>query len=445
MAYPWEVPGGGASPFAGLKMPGSMGGMGLSGSPGGAGSMPPAFGGGGLSGAPGGPGMPSFGMPDLSGSPGGPAMGGMDFSGSPGGPGAFGAPTASQFTPQQEAWNKLMPGSPLTLGTGGYGAEVGSHLTAAALDPSKMSDPGWMGTMRGYADSATAGSPLSGIGSPDFAAKYNAGGVSTAGTGTAPSAYGGPDPGTARFVTGGGQVGSGAVTPMTPGMGGGPGMGLPPGAGTLTPTVPPMTGTPGGPGDGGGFAGSPGGPGMGGGMGGAPFTSNPFYSSIADDMQRRIGQFTDQRLNAIRGNAVGVGGLGGSRQGVAESGAISGAADNFAGQLAGLGSGMWGSDQDRALSRYHGDAGRDLSRYQGDQGFYTQQRGQDLQQVGLGADLVGRGLDAPWKPIQSATGAYSPFTGYGSSTTGGQQSNWQTVLGGLLGGGKFASDMGWFK
>lgn len=164
------------------------------------------------------------------------------------------------------------------------------------------------------------------------------------------------------------------------------------------------------------------------------FTQNPYYSSMADDITRRTNLSRDQGLSQIRTNAVGVGGLGGSRQAIAEQGAISGAADNLSGQLANLGGGMWNSDQNR-----------DLQRYQGDQGFYTAQRGQDYQGIGLGADLMSRGLQQQWAPLNNANNVYGQYTGLGT-TTGSQQSGggWGGAIGGALGAGQFARNMGWW-
>ncbi len=188
--------------------------------------------------------------------------------------------------------------------------------------------------------------------------------------------------------------------------------------------------------------GQSGGGGQGGGMGGGmptgpgrnPFTDNPFYSSMAGDIARRTQQSLGQSLNGIQSNAIGVGGLGGSRQGVAQGQAISGAMDNMSGQLAALGGGMWNSDQNR-----------DLQRYQGDQNFYTAQRGQDYQGIGLGADLMSRGLQQQWAPINNANGVYNQYTGLGT-TTGSQQSGggWGGAIGGALGAGQFARNMGWW-
>src|SRR5689334_12418379 len=102
------------------------------------------------------------------------------------------------------------------------------------------------------------------------------------------------------------------------------------------------------------------------------FGSNPWGSAMGDDIQRRTQQMLDQSLSGIRGNFVGTGGLGGSRQGIAQGQAIQGAADSLQGNLGNLYGGMWNNDQNRQLSQYGMD-----------QNFYTQQRGQDQSQVGL--------------------------------------------------------------
>jgi hypothetical protein len=165
------------------------------------------------------------------------------------------------------------------------------------------------------------------------------------------------------------------------------------------------------------------------------FTSNPFYGSMANDITRRTQQALGQSLNGIRGNAVGVGGLGGSRQGVAEGHAISGAMDNLSGQLGAMGSGMWNADQNR-----------DLSRYQGDQSFYTAQRGQDYQGIGLGADLMSRGLQTQWTPLQNANNIYGNYSGMGQTTNSSQQGGgWGGAIGGALGAAQFGQNMGWWK
>lgn len=231
---------------------------------------------------------------------------------------------------------------------------------------------------------------------------------------------------------------------------------------------------------GGGFGG-PGAFGQYGGYGAFGTQSNPWMSGVADDIMRRTNDALGQSFNGIRSNAVGVGGLGGSRQGVAEGVATRGAMDSMQGNLANLFGQDWTNTQNRGLQQYGidtnaalGNQGQMLNydlglgglqnqRYGMDQNynlglgsqaltnqgqqmsFYGQQRGQDLQQLGLGADLYSRGIGGEWAPIQNAGSAYSPFSGFGSTTSSGQQGGgWQGGIGGALAGGSLARQLSWW-
>lgn len=167
---------------------------------------------------------------------------------------------------------------------------------------------------------------------------------------------------------------------------------------------------------------------------GTSLSSNPYLSGMADDIQRRTQQLLGENNAAITSNAIGVGGLGGSRQGVAQGIAAGRAADTLQGNLANLYGGAWNNQ-----------ANRDLSRYGLDQNFYTAQRGQDLAGAGLGANIYTQGVQGGWIPIQNAANAYSGFTGFGNTTsttnTGGGTSG---LIGGLLSGATFGKNMGWW-
>jgi hypothetical protein len=172
----------------------------------------------------------------------------------------------------------------------------------------------------------------------------------------------------------------------------------------------------------------------------APTTSsNPYLPGAMDDLGRRTNDLLGQSFNSIRGNAVASGGMGGSRQGVAEGIAMKGAADSLQGQGANL-----------YLQAYNADQGRALQQYQGDQQFWGNQRGQDFTQTGLGADLLGKGLQTQWQPFLNATDVYKPYTGSNTqgSTQGGGASGLlggaSGLLGGALGAAQFANKMGWW-
>jgi hypothetical protein len=144
--------------------------------------------------------------------------------------------------------------------------------------------------------------------------------------------------------------------------------------------------------------------------------TNPYATGILSDMQRRNGELIDQRLQGIAGNSVGVGGLGGSRQGIAQANAISQGADNFAGQGLNFMGGLYNADQNRLRQDWT-----------------------------LGAGMVGQGFDTQFKPLQNAAQIYSPFNGFGTTTnnqnTGG---GWQGGVGGALAGASMGRQMGWW-
>lgn len=148
---------------------------------------------------------------------------------------------------------------------------------------------------------------------------------------------------------------------------------------------------------------------------------------MTDNLQRTV-------LPQISQYASAGGGYGGSRQGVLEANAIKDMNLGLGDSLAGLYGGDWAQQQNRQLSRYGMD-----------QGFYTAQRGQDLQSVGLGADLISKGQQGQWTGIQGATGAYSPFTGLGNTTQSGNTGGgFGGAVGGALGAAQFAKNAGWW-
>jgi hypothetical protein len=149
----------------------------------------------------------------------------------------------------------------------------------------------------------------------------------------------------------------------------------------------------------------------------APDTAtNPYLKGIADDMGRRTTDLLGQNNLAIQGNAVGVGGLGGSRQGVAQGVAAGRAADTLQGNVAGL----------------YGNA-------------YNQDMNRLRQDWTLGAGMMNQGLNMPWQPAQNAAQVYAPFNGFGTTTnnqnTGG---GWMGAAGGALGAAQMGKNMGWW-
>jgi hypothetical protein len=165
----------------------------------------------------------------------------------------------------------------------------------------------------------------------------------------------------------------------------------------------------------------------------APTTAtNPYISGVLDDLQRRSNDMIGKNLQGIRGNSVGVGGLGGSRQGVAEAQAISQGTDNFTGQAANFMGGMYNQDQNRALQQYGMD-----------QSFWQGQRGQDYAGANLGMNMLNQSQNQLWQPMQAASDIYRPYTALPSASGGSDsKNNWQSIAGGLLSGASLAGKMG---
>jgi hypothetical protein len=144
--------------------------------------------------------------------------------------------------------------------------------------------------------------------------------------------------------------------------------------------------------------------------------TNPYLRGITDDMQRRTTDLLGQNNLAIQGNSVATGGLGGSRQGVAQGLAASRAADTLQGNIAGLYGNAYNQDQNRLRQDWT-----------------------------LGAGLMGQGLNTQFSPLQNASNIYQPFTGFGTTTNNQQQGGgWMGALGGALGAAQTGKNMGWW-
>lgn len=212
------------------------------------------------------------------------------------------------------------------------------------------------------------------------------------------------------------------------------------------------------------------GSGLGGGSGGGSWSAsssssggqNPYLPAMADDIGRRSNQALGGALQGIQGNAIGVGGLGGSRQGVAQGVAIGNAQDTLQGNLANLYGTDYNNGQNRNVQMHGIDTNAALTNQGQMQNFYTANRGQDLQQLGLGAQLFGQGnagymgqgqgayglgttqQNAPWNVQNNASQVYSPYTGYGSTqtTSGNQGGGMNGMVGGALAGAQIGKNLG---
>jgi len=207
-----------------------------------------------------------------------------------------------------------------------------------------------------------------------------------------------------------------------------------------------------------------------GGGGSSGYQQNPY---LRDQMSALTGQYQQQFLQntmpQIRGGYQASGQYGGSRQGIAEGVAAGNASTGLASALAQLQAGTYQTDTNNALQQqqinnnYGLGLGQLALTNQGqNQNFYTSQRGQDLQQYGLGATLAGQGItgqqsigqgqyalgntfqNAPAQAISQYNSMITPYTGYGqSNTTSGNYGGGTTgALGGALVGANIASKVG---
>jgi hypothetical protein len=210
--------------------------------------------------------------------------------------------------------------------------------------------------------------------------------------------------------------------------------------------------------------GSNAGPGGGGGVapggGGQDSGRNPYLQQMGAAIQAQSNQNLQQNiLPGIGQGAQAAGMYGSSRQGTAEGMAMGNAQTGVNSALANMYLNGYGQDQNYnlglgnlALGNKNADQNFMLGNKNSDQGFYTQQRGQDLQQVGLGASLFGQGnqgmlnqgqgiynlgltgQQAPWQSMQNFGSVSQPYTGFGSSSQNQSGSAGAGFLGGALAG-----------
>ncbi len=172
-------------------------------------------------------------------------------------------------------------------------------------------------------------------------------------------------------------------------------------------------------------------------MGGLPAGSNPYLQAMAGAMGTQWSDWLNETaMPQIRDSAVASGGIGSAGSGVAQGIATGKAATGYAGELAKLYGGAWESDQNRQLSQQ-----------QIENNFFTSQRGQDLQQLGLGYEMLNGGINGEWNPLTNYSNILRNYTGLGgqSTTSGSTGGGGLGFLGGALGAGQFANNMGWFR
>lgn len=170
--------------------------------------------------------------------------------------------------------------------------------------------------------------------------------------------------------------------------------------------------------------------------------SNPYMQPMTDAITQAANQnLTRNLLPAIGRGAVAAGGYGDARMGLAEGVATGDTQNAITNAIAGL----YGN-------AYNTDRSYDLSRIGQDMGFFTAQRGQDLQsqgqgfnqylsalnaQLGVGQSLTGIGqqqMQQSLYPLQAYANLLNPLTGLNQTNTQ-QQPGSGGGLAGALGGG----------
>ena len=193
--------------------------------------------------------------------------------------------------------------------------------------------------------------------------------------------------------------------------------------------------------------------------------TNPYLADQANAITGQVNRnLTQNILPQVGSGAVAAGGYGGSRQGVAEGLAITGANQDLSNSLANLYQTQYNTDQGLGLqqqalnNQYNLGLGNlGLGNQQQLFNFYTQNRGLDQSGAALGANLynqgnlglVGQGQgvyglgttqqQAPWLPYQNASNMFSQYSGLGGSQT--QTAN-GSALGGAIGGGLAGAQIG---
>jgi hypothetical protein len=217
-------------------------------------------------------------------------------------------------------------------------------------------------------------------------------------------------------------------------------------------------------------------PGMNGGgaqLGGsnATYGPNPYLQDQANGIQNQVNQNLSQNIMpGIRSAAQGNGQYGSSRQGIAEGVAAGNASGQLGSALAGLYGGAYNTDQANQTARiglsnnYNlGLGGLGNQATAQNQNFYTQQRGQDLQQYGLGSSLFGSGVNgqlglgqgmydtgntayqAPLGALQQYSNTLTPYTGLNSSqqqSIQGGGGGLNGAVGGALAGARLGQNLG---
>jgi hypothetical protein len=181
------------------------------------------------------------------------------------------------------------------------------------------------------------------------------------------------------------------------------------------------------------------------------YTPSPYLKEQVENITRGFNRnLSEQVLPQLRNRFIANGGLGGSRQGIAEGLATARSAEGLASAITNLYAQDYENSMNRALqgsiaSMNSGLQARnmelqnEMNRLNSERNFYTAQRGQDLSQMALAAGLLGQanqgflgqgqgiyGLgnieqQAPWQQAQNYGGLLAPFQQAGATNAQSQQ------------------------
>jgi hypothetical protein len=192
------------------------------------------------------------------------------------------------------------------------------------------------------------------------------------------------------------------------------------------------------------------------------YTRSPALDALNQATQTQFDNNLNQNiLPGIRRGSDMVGGVGGSREGIAQGLGIAQSNQGLAAALAGNNYNDYNQQMNRNLQQYQGDqqfntaqgqlgeqywnganqynlglGGLALGNQRNMQDFYSTQRGQDLTSMMDGAYLYGAGTQGPWNSLTDASNIYARYTGLGSGENQTQSagSGATGTLGGALGG-----------
>ena len=188
------------------------------------------------------------------------------------------------------------------------------------------------------------------------------------------------------------------------------------------------------------------------------YTPNPYLEKQAENITRGFNRnLQEQVLPGLRSKFIGSGGLGGSRQGIAEGLAAGRSGEGLSSAITNMyaqdyensqNRGMQGSiaGMNAGLQARSMDLNNELARLNSERNFYSTNRGQDISQMGLAAGLLqqanqgflgqGQGIyglgqlenQAPWQQLQNYAGLIGPFSQAGATNQGAQSYTYNPTM-----------------